>query len=344
MCRGLAREGPAEEDSAPARARRRIEKGVVGMLDLGAATAAARAALGLLLEHAPSSPPVPRGEALAAAREEAARLLCVSGALDDAAAASTPCSTAATATDPSPPGEQMTLPPLAGHGGPSDSVASKRAAAAAAFAQSLQKTKKPRWGGSNELAVRESVQGSADKDAEAAKLRQALTVSELSTKLSAFRKDRGVAEVPSSTRLSIKVPLPEADASGRERNWVGILIGREGINKKRFEQQTGSTIALRGKGAMLRSQKKDDDTLEPLHVVLEADTQEALDYARVQVSAGFHSSVHCQAALLPGLSHPYRSAEVPSVVVAMPHNAHIAYRVPVFPNSHVAARDHQPFP
>jgi hypothetical protein len=161
--------------------------------------------------------------------------------------------------------------------------ADKRAAAAAAFAQSLQKPKKARWGGSSELAVRE--QSGGTQPPEAAKQRQALAVSELSSKLSAFRKDRGVDDPASSSLLSLRVPLPEAE-NGRERNWVGVLIGKEGINKRRFEQQTGARISLRGKGAMLRSQKKDDETLEPLHVVLEADTQEKLDDARVQVGSG----------------------------------------------------------
>jgi len=156
-------------------------------------------------------------------------------------------------------------------------------AAAAAFAASF--AKKPRYGGSTALAVSEPASGGANAPS-AAKMKQALAVSELQGKLSAFRRDRGVDDPIATTRKSIKLPLPEKEEDQMfERNWVGILIGRDGINKKRLEAQTGATIYIRGKGTQLRGQKNDDEELEPMHVILEADTDDQLDAARVQVLA-----------------------------------------------------------
>jgi hypothetical protein len=153
----------------------------------------------------------------------------------------------------------------------------------------------------------------------AAKNQQALVVSQLSDKLAAFRKDRGVDD-PSATgrKLSLKLFVPDQLPGQRERNWVGIIIGRDGVNKKRFEEETGATIYLRGEGTTLRGGPPraqsggkggkggggkggggkgggggeggggggrgdaDDDT-EAMHVLLEADTQEALDTARKRI-------------------------------------------------------------
>jgi len=54
---------------------------------------------------------------------------------------------------------------------------------------------------------------------------------------------------------TLKVPIPPPEPGRYERNWVGIFIGREGINKKRLEQAApGATIHLKGKGCALRSQ------------------------------------------------------------------------------------------
>lgn len=285
------------------------------MLDLTAATATARSAVAFLNAAAAgpaASTLVSREAAIAAARAAAQQLasqgppLSTSGAGVGADAVAVSAGTVPPAVtlgsvDLKAAGQAAAKAALAASCGAAASSSAepqqgapepidKRAAAAAAFAQSLQQPKKPRWGGSSELAVCEPGGGARPPEAEAAKQRQALAVSELSSKLSAFRKDRGVDVPASGALLSLQVPLPEPE-NGRERNWVGVLIGKEGINKRRFEQQTGARISLRGKGAMLRSQKKDDESLDPLHVLLEADSQEKLDDARIQVWGGLVARV-----------------------------------------------------
>ena len=179
-----------------------------------------------------------------------------------------------------------------------------RAAAAAAFAASLTGHKRSRWGeGSTQLVAVGDGGGTGGASSAASKSQQALVVSQLSDKLAAFRKDRGVDD-PSATgrKLSLKLFVPDQLPGQRERNWVGIIIGRDGVNKKRFEEETGATIYLRGEGTTLRGgppgaqrggkggkggggggrADADDDT-EAMHVLLEADTQEALDTARKRI-------------------------------------------------------------
>ena len=79
---------------------------------------------------------------------------------------------------------------------------------------------------------------------------------------------------------------------------MGLLIGRDGINRKRLQQSTGATLYLRGRGTELRGQTKLSDqvdkrgrlteageAMEEMHVILEADTDEQLEAARVQASS-----------------------------------------------------------
>ncbi|EOD32789.1 hypothetical protein EMIHUDRAFT_230380 [Emiliania huxleyi CCMP1516] len=127
--------------------------------------------------------------------------------------------------------------------------------------------------------------------------RQAIAVSELSSKLAAFRKDRGVETQGLAVTHSVRIDIPEVAEANRfnpeggfERNWVAILIGKEGINKRRFEAETGATLYLRGKGTRLRHdgpkeikkagrgqyRVEDKEDAEPMHVLLEADTEEKL--------------------------------------------------------------------
>jgi len=259
------------------------------MLDLLAASAAASAAVAIL-RTAGELPGV--SEAIAAARAAAAELnserrscSLTQGTPPGSTLHGSAASTAGSglpATDLVAAAQAAAKVALGANGAPPAlDEATKRTAAAAAFAQSLQQAKKSRWGAS-ELAVREpELSGAGPAGSDSAKVRQALAVSGLGGALAAFRKDRGVSDP--STRKSLKVPVPEQDEGGRPKNWAGILIGKDGINKKRFEQQTGATFHLRGKGALHRTQNKADEGLEPLHVVLEADTEEALDVARVQV-------------------------------------------------------------
>ena len=201
-----------------------------------------------------------------------------------------------------------------------DAAAAKRAAAAAAFAASLS-NKKSRWGegagSSSALVAQTSESGSGAGAGSAAKSRQALVVSQLSDKLAAFRKDRGVeAPAEAAATLTLKLYVPEPEEGGWERNWVAIFIGKEGINKKRLEAQCpGARIFLRGEGTQLRNGPKPaeasgkggkgkgkgggkggggkgkgkgggaDDDAEAMHVLIEADSQDAMDAARVTVLA-----------------------------------------------------------
>ena len=79
---------------------------------------------------------------------------------------------------------------------------------------------------------------------------------------------------------------------------MGLLIGRDGINRKRLQQSTGATLYLRGRGTELRGQTKlseqvdkrgrlteAGEAMEEMHVLLEADTDEQIEAARVQVRA-----------------------------------------------------------
>jgi hypothetical protein len=155
--------------------------------------------------------------------------------------------------------------------------------------------KRSRWGGHTQLVTAAAGAGSGAQGAgggshgSAAKQQQAIAVSQLSDKLAAFRKDRGVdIGAGSGGKLSLKLFVPEQVEGQRERNWVGMLIGKEGINKRRFEQETGATLFLRGEGTTLRGGKKQAEDAEAMHVLLEADSQEALDRARVKVLEMFN--------------------------------------------------------
>ena len=197
----------------------------------------------------------------------------------------------------------------------------------AKFAASLagQKRAHVEVGGSSSRELVSTGGGGGHAPADAtAKSRQAMVVSQLSESLAAFRKDRGVdaAAAPGAKKLSLKLFVPEQGPGERERNWVGIFIGREGKNKQRLEQETGATIYLRGEGTTLRSQPRPpdrgggggkgkgggggkgkgggrggggggrdasaDDDAEAMHVLIEAESQEALDAARVKVLEIFH--------------------------------------------------------
>ena len=158
-----------------------------------------------------------------------------------------------------------------------DADAAKRAAAAA-FAAKIGAAKRPRWGdGPSALAERTApTEGKA---------KQALMVSQLSDSLALFRKDRGT-EVATATKLTLKLPVPEPPEGRQPPNWIGIFIGREGINRARFEKETGARIFLRGRGTSLRgSEKVAEEDQEPMYVLIEAETQDALDAGRVDVLA-----------------------------------------------------------
>lgn len=85
-------------------------------------------------------------------------------------------------------------------------------------------------------------------------------------------------------KLHKKLFIPVKDFPGY--NFIGLIIGPRGNTQKRMEKETGAKIVIRGKGSMKEGklgQKKDLKydlaENEDLHVLVEADTQEALDAA-----------------------------------------------------------------
>lgn len=69
-------------------------------------------------------------------------------------------------------------------------------------------------------------------------------------------------------------------------NFIGLVIGPRGNTQKRMEKETGAKIVIRGKGsvkegrsAQKRDLKPDPSENEDLHVLVEADTEDALEKA-----------------------------------------------------------------
>ncbi len=72
-----------------------------------------------------------------------------------------------------------------------------------------------------------------------------------------------------------------------EYNFIGLIIGPRGITQKTMEKETGAKIAIRGKGSVKDGKKADkmnfgDD--DELHVLVQADTDEALEAASALVA------------------------------------------------------------
>ncbi|CAA7026650.1 unnamed protein product [Microthlaspi erraticum] len=85
-------------------------------------------------------------------------------------------------------------------------------------------------------------------------------------------------------KLQKKLFIPMKDFPGY--NFIGLIIGPRGNTQKRMERETGAKIVIRGKGSVKegRLQQKKDLKYDPsenedLHVLVEADTQEALEAA-----------------------------------------------------------------
>lgn len=79
----------------------------------------------------------------------------------------------------------------------------------------------------------------------------------------------------------IYIPLKEYP----EYNFIGLIIGPRGNTQKRMERETGTKIAIRGKGALKegklnKTQYQDDDDL---HVLITGETDEQLEKAAVLV-------------------------------------------------------------
>lgn len=85
-------------------------------------------------------------------------------------------------------------------------------------------------------------------------------------------------------KLHKKLYIPMKEYPGY--NFIGLIIGPRGNTQKRMEKETGAKIVIRGKGSVKegrlgqkRDLKPDPAENEDLHVLVEADTQEALDAA-----------------------------------------------------------------
>ena len=85
-------------------------------------------------------------------------------------------------------------------------------------------------------------------------------------------------------KLQKKLYIPMKEYPGY--NFIGLIIGPRGNTQKRMEKETGAKIVIRGKGSIKegrlqqkRDLKPDPSENEDLHVLVEADTQEALDGA-----------------------------------------------------------------
>ncbi|KAF9617517.1 hypothetical protein IFM89_036721 [Coptis chinensis] len=94
-------------------------------------------------------------------------------------------------------------------------------------------------------------------------------------------------------KLQKKLYIPMKEYPGY--NFIGLIIGPRGNTQKRMEKDTGAKIVIRGKGSIKegrlqnkRDMKYDPAENEDLHVLVEADTQEALDAAAGMVEKLLH--------------------------------------------------------
>ncbi|PUZ46819.1 hypothetical protein GQ55_7G112700 [Panicum hallii var. hallii] len=85
-------------------------------------------------------------------------------------------------------------------------------------------------------------------------------------------------------KLQKKLYIPMKEYPGY--NFIGLIIGPRGNTQKRMEKETGAKIVIRGKGSVKegkllqkRDLKPDPSENEDLHVLVEAETQDALDAA-----------------------------------------------------------------
>ncbi|KAI3952361.1 hypothetical protein MKX01_005228 [Papaver californicum] len=85
-------------------------------------------------------------------------------------------------------------------------------------------------------------------------------------------------------KLQKKLYIPMKEYPGY--NFIGLIIGPRGNTQKRMEKETGAKIVIRGKGSIKegrlqqkRDLKPDPAENEDLHVLVEADTHDALEAA-----------------------------------------------------------------
>lgn len=87
---------------------------------------------------------------------------------------------------------------------------------------------------------------------------------------------------PPKVQKKLYIPMKEYPGY----NFIGLIIGPRGNTQKRMERETGAKIVIRGKGSVKegrlqqkRDLKPDPSENEDLHVLVEAETQEAVDAA-----------------------------------------------------------------
>ncbi|KAG8390240.1 hypothetical protein BUALT_Bualt01G0063200 [Buddleja alternifolia] len=85
-------------------------------------------------------------------------------------------------------------------------------------------------------------------------------------------------------KLQKKLYIPMKEYPGY--NFIGLIIGPRGNTQKRMERETGAKIVIRGKGSVKEGRLQQKRDLKPdlgenedLHVLVEADTQDALEAA-----------------------------------------------------------------
>ncbi|CAL0327929.1 unnamed protein product [Lupinus luteus] len=96
---------------------------------------------------------------------------------------------------------------------------------------------------------------------------------------------------PPKVQKKLYIPMKEYPGY----NFIGLIIGPRGNTQKRMEKETGAKIVIRGKGSVKegrlqqkRDLKHDPSENEDLHVLVEADTQEAVDAAAGMVEKLLH--------------------------------------------------------
>mmetsp|Transcript_1998 Transcript_1998/g.4490 ORF Transcript_1998/g.4490 Transcript_1998/m.4490 type:complete len:304 (-) Transcript_1998:45-956(-) len=80
---------------------------------------------------------------------------------------------------------------------------------------------------------------------------------------------------PKKTR---KLFIPMTDAA-LPQSYVSLILGPNGRTQKILEKKTKCKIYIRGRGASRGKNYQFDNEEEPIHVLLQADTEEALDHA-----------------------------------------------------------------
>lgn len=85
---------------------------------------------------------------------------------------------------------------------------------------------------------------------------------------------------PAKKQKKIFVPIQQYPGY----NFIGLIIGPRGNTQKRMQQESGAKIALRGRGSVKdgrgRPGPSDPSDHEDLHVLISADTDEALEKVR----------------------------------------------------------------